>query len=296
VRRLGAILFLASLALVAVASFFAPEVKGAARWIDVGAFALQPSEFLKPGLVVVWAWMLSEEMKHPRFPGRWIALSLYLVAAALLVMQPDVGQTALLGALLAALLLISGVSWRFLAGGALFAALAGAALYHLEGHVRARIDAFLAPGETPYQVGRALDAFASGGLFGRGPGEGIVKRTLPDAHSDFVYAVAAEEFGLFASLGLIALFGLIAWRGLSRASRLIDAFSQLAATGLIALLVMQAAIHIAVNVSFAPAKGMTLPFVSYGGSSMLGAAITIGLALALLRWRPGAHLYDGRRG
>ncbi|MBL8551150.1 MAG: FtsW/RodA/SpoVE family cell cycle protein [Hyphomonadaceae bacterium] len=294
VRRAGAILFVAALALVAFVAFFAPDVKGASRWIDFGPLALQPSELLKPAIVIVWAWMLSEEMKKPGFPGRWIATTLYCIAATFLLLQPDVGQTALLGATLLAMLLLSGVSWPFLAGGVVVAGVVGVALYFIEDHVRARVDAFLAS-EASYQVGRALDAISGGGVFGRGPGEGVIKRTLPDAHSDFVYAVAAEEFGLFASLGLIALFGFLAWRGLSRSSRLIDPFAQLAASGLFTLVALQAAIHIAVNLSLAPAKGMTLPFVSYGGSSMTGAALTLGLALALTRRRPGAHLYDGRQ-
>jgi cell division protein FtsW len=157
------------------------------------------------------------------------------------------------------------------------------------------VDAFLHP-ETAYQVGRALDAIASGGVFGRGPGEGVIKRSLPDAHADFVFAVAAEEFGLLASLGVIALFGALAFRGLSRASRLNDPFEQLAAAGLITLLVVQACIHVAVNLSLIPAKGMTLPFISFGGSSMIGSAIALGFCLSLLRDRPGAYLYPrGRR-
>ena len=144
----------------------------------------------------------------------------------------------------------------------------------------------------PIRSASALDAIQSGGALGRGPGEGVFKQRLPDAHSDFIYAVSAEEFGLLASAGLIGLYGLIAWRGLSQSSRLADPFTQLAATGLVTLFSLQATIHIAVNLALMPAKGMTLPLVSYGGSSMLGSAITLGLALALLRWRPGAFIYD----
>ncbi|MGE0046231.1 MAG: FtsW/RodA/SpoVE family cell cycle protein [Hyphomonadaceae bacterium] len=293
VRRASALLYLLSLVLVAIATFLSRDVQGAARWIDLGPISFQPSELLKPALVVVWAWMLSEHMKRPAFPGHWVALGLYAPAALLLLAQPDVGQTALLGATLAVMLLLVGVSWRWLAGGAAAAAVLGAALYNFESHVRARIDAWLNPAAPSEQVGRALDAIASGGLFGRGPGEGIVKHTLPDAHSDFVYAVAAEEFGLLASVGIIVLFFAFAFRGLSRASRLIDPFAQLAAAGLVTLLTLQAVIHIAVNLSLIPAKGMTLPFISYGGSSMIGAAIAVGFVLALMKHRPGAYLYEG---
>lgn len=294
VRRASAILYLVSLLLVAFAALFAPDVKGASRWIDFGPFSLQPSEFLKPAIIVMWAWMLSEHLKRPSFPGHWVALALFAPAALMLLAQPDVGQTALLGFIFGAMLLLAGVSWRWLAGGAAFAAALGYALYRFVPHVRARVDAYLNPEEPGYQVGQAINAIKAGGLFGRGPGEGVVKQSLPDAHSDFIYAVAAEEFGLFASIGLLTLYGWVLWRGLSRASRLIDPFAQLAASGLIALVSAQAMIHMAVNLSLIPAKGMTLPLVSYGGSSMLGACLALGFALALMRQRPGAYLYEGQ--
>jgi cell division protein FtsW len=162
-------------------------------------------------------------------------------------------------------------------------------------HVKARFDVFFhVDGVIGYQVSQALEAIQGGGMLGRGPGEGIFKQRLPDAHSDFIYAVSAEEFGVLASVGLIWLYGLIAWRGLGKSARLADPFSQLAATGLISMFALQAAIHIAVNLSLMPAKGMTLPLVSYGGSSMLGSAVTLGFALALLRWRQGGYIYDQR--
>ncbi|HRP10472.1 MAG TPA: putative peptidoglycan glycosyltransferase FtsW [Terricaulis sp.] len=292
-RRAATILVAIFLPLCALAGWFGPEVKGAQRWFDFGAFSLQPSEILKPALVVVWAWMLSESMKQPRFPGRLVALGLYALAAAALLAQPDVGQTALLAIALAPLLFLSGIALRWVLGGLAFAAIAGRLIYEFYPHARERWDAFMS--EPGYQVGRALDAIAAGGVFGRGPGEGVVKRSLPDAHADFVFAVAAEEFGLIASLGLIFLFGALAFRGLSRASRLNEPFEQLAAAGLITLLVAQAGIHIAVNLSLLPAKGMTLPFISFGGSSMIGTALAFGFCLALLRDRPGAYLYAGQR-
>lgn len=291
IRRLSGVLYLACMGLMALVLFVGVETKGATRWLQVGSATIQPSEFLKPALVVLIAWMLSEQMKRRDFPGMAVSVALYGLAAVLLIAQPDVGQTALLSACFAVLLFASGVSWRWLAGGAVFSGAAGFALYHLLPHVKARVDA-LAPGATSYQVSRALDAISAGGALGRGPGEGVFKRSLPDAHSDFIYAVSAEEFGLFASIGFIALYGAIAWRGLTRASRLADPFAQLAALGLICLFTLQAGIHIAVNVGVAPAKGMTLPLVSYGGSSMLASAITIGMAFALVRKRPGAFIYE----
>lgn len=295
-RRAATIAVAIFLPLALLASIFGPEIKGAQRWFDVGVFSLQPSEILKPALIVVWAWMLGESMKLPGFPGRAVAIALYCVTAAVLLSQPDIGQTALLGLCLAPMLILSGVALRYVLGGGVLAALGAWAIYTFYPHARERVDAFLNPeGDGAYQVNRALDAIAAGGVFGRGPGEGVIKRSLPDAHADFVFAVAAEEFGLIASIGLIALFGALAFRGLSRASRLNEPFEQLAAAGLITLLVAQAAIHMAVNLSLLPAKGMTLPFISFGGSSMIGSALALGACLSLLRDRPGAYLYPGRR-
>jgi cell division protein FtsW len=294
-RRAATILVAICLPLCALAGAFAPEVKGAQRWFDLGIFSLQPSEILKPALIVVWAWMLGESVRSPKFPGRIVAIALYLLTAAALLSQPDVGQTALLAICLGPLLILSGLGLRWVMGGAVFAALSAWAIYSFYPHARERVNTFLNPeGDAAYQVNRSLDAIAAGGVFGRGPGEGVIKRSLPDAHADFVFAVAAEEFGLLASIGLIAVFGALAFRGLSRASRLNDPFEQIAAAGLITLLVAQAAIHIAVNLSLLPAKGMTLPFISFGGSSMIGSALALGFCLSLLRDRPGAFLYAGR--
>jgi cell division protein FtsW len=298
VRRVCAVAALAALALVAVAAIAAPEIKGASRWVDLGFVTMQPSEVLKPCMVVVFAWMLSEHMRREIFPGHWIASVLFALTMLLLLAQPDIGQAALLGVAFAVMLLLAGVSWRWLAAWGAIAAFTGLLAYRFIAYARARVDTFLDPEQSGYQAVRALDAIAGGGVLGRGPGEGVVKRTLPDAHSDFIYAVAAEEFGLLASVGLLLLFAYFVWRGLSRASRLIDPFAQLAAAGLITLIGAQAAIHFAVNLGLIPVKGMTLPLVSYGGSSMVGVCLTIGLALALMRDRPGAYLYEtaiGRR-
>jgi cell division protein FtsW len=296
IRRAATIIAAVFLPLSLLASLVGPEIKGAQRWFEFGFLSLQPSEILKPALIVVWAWMLGESMKQPGFPGRTIAIAVFAVTAAVLLSQPDVGQTALLGLCLGPMLILSGMALRYVLGGGALAVFGAWAIYSFYPHARDRVDAFLNPeGGGAYQVNRALDAIAAGGVFGRGPGEGVIKTRLPDAHADFVFAVAAEEFGLIASIGLIVLFGALAFRGLSRASRLNEPFEQLAAAGLVTLLVAQAAIHMAVNLSLLPAKGMTLPFISFGGSSMIGSALSLGWCLSLLRDRPGAYLYPGRR-
>jgi cell division protein FtsW len=294
-RRAATIMVAIFLPLCALAAWIGPEVKGAQRWFDFGFFSLQPSELLKPALIVVWAWMLGESVRAPGFPGRTVSIALFALAAAALLAQPDIGQTALLALCLGPMLILSGMALRWVLGGGVLAALSAWAIYSFYPHARERVDSFLNPeGDGAYQVNRALEAIAAGGVFGRGPGEGVIKRSLPDAHADFVFAVAAEEFGLLASIGLIAVFGALAFRGLSRASRLNDPFEQIAAAGLITLLVAQAGIHMAVNLSLLPAKGMTLPFISFGGSSMIGSALWLGFCLSLLRDRPGAYLYAGR--
>jgi len=295
-RRTGIILTIICLPLCALAAWLAPEVKGAQRAFDLGFVSLQPSELLKPAIVATWAWLLGGE--HTRtatpFPGRAIAFGLFALSAAALLAQPDIGQTALLGFTFAAMLLVSGLALRWLLVGGGAAALAGWAIYNFYPHARARIDAFINPeGDAAYQVNRALDAIAAGGVFGRGPGEGVIKRSLPDAHADFVFAVAAEEFGLLASLGVIALFGVLAFRGLSRAARMGHGFERLIVAGMTTLITTQAAIHIAVNLSLLPAKGMTLPFISFGGSSMMGAALAMGMCIAALRDQP--HVYAPSR-
>jgi cell division protein FtsW len=292
VRRVGVVLTVVFLPLCALAAWLAPEVKGAQRAFDLGVISLQPSEILKPALVVAWAWLLSAHTtgtKQP-FSGRTVAFGLFGLAAVSLLAQPDIGQTALLSVTFAAMLLVSGLALRWLLAGGGAAALAGWAIYNFYPHARARIDAFINPeGDGAYQVNRALDAIAAGGVFGRGPGEGVIKRSLPDAHADFVFAVAAEEFGLLASLGVIALFAVIAFRGLSRAGRMSAGFERLTVAGMVTLITTQAAIHIAVNLSLLPAKGMTLPFISFGGSSMVGAALAMGMCIAALRDQPGVY-------
>lgn len=287
VRRLALGGYGLALLLMIATLFFGPEIKGAQRWLVFGPFSLQPSEFAKPALVVVAAAALAESNRRPGFPGMAVAGALYAAIAGLLVLQPDFGQTLLITIVCAALLFLAGVRWQWLAAAGGVVVGGGIGAYLFVPHVASRIDRFISPdhGDT-YQVDTALNAFTHGGVSGVGPGEGSIKFVLPDAHTDFIFAVAGEEFGLFACTVLLVLFGVVVWRALRTALDERDHFIQLAASGLAILFGLQAVINIAVTLSLLPAKGMTLPFVSYGGSSMLAVAFGIGMLLALTRRRP----------
>jgi len=292
VRRIAFCAYAAAILCMFALPFIGHEAKGATRWIQIGPLGLQPSEFLKPALIVLAAWMFAEGQKGEGVPGVSIAFGLYGLAVGLLLLQPDVGQTVLITVGFGAAFFMAGVPLRWigiLAG----AAVAGlASTYFLFDHVAARVQKFLSPEKADtHQIDRASEAIAAGGLFGRGPGEGVMKRHVPDLHTDFIYSVAAEEFGLLFSLLLIGLFAFIVIRGLYKAMRLSDPFEQVAAAGLFVLFGMQAVINTAVNLNLMPTKGMTLPFISYGGSSMLAMGLTLGLALALTRRRPGAYVH-----
>lgn len=290
-RRLGFGLFVVALGLMAAALFWGPEIKGAHRWIDIGPINLQPSELAKPGFVLVAAWFLAEHARKPDMPGQIIA---FLAAGAflfLLVLQPDFGQTVLVVATFGAMLLVYGISWSIVFGLAGLAAAGVVAAYATVPHVASRIDRFLNPDQGDnFQVVTAMQAFHNGGFLGTGPGGGVAKRVLPDAHTDFTFAVVGEEYGFVACLALILLFGFVVFRLLRRAQQETDPFAALALTGLAVVFGLQTVINMGVNVSLLPAKGMTLPFISYGGSSMVGMALAMGLALAIARRRPGAAL------
>ena len=288
VRRLAAILFPATLLLLFATLFLGPEIKGATRWLHLGGFSLQPVEFLKPAFVVFTAWMLSEQLKLKGFPGRKIALGAFALVLTGLVFQPDIGQAVLISMVFVAQLIAAGLPlvWVGAFGGLGLGAIALG--YWQVPHVQSRIDAFLNPESVDtYQIDTALNAFRSGGWVGLGPGEGTVKKVLPDAPSDFIFAVAGEEFGALACLGILFLFTVIVVRGLSHLLEEEDSFVVLAASGLIVLFGLQALINIGVNLAVIPAKGMTLPFISYGGSSALALAISMGMVLALTRRRVG---------
>jgi cell division protein FtsW len=289
IRRASLIIFIVGCFMMALIIFVGPEIKGAKRWLQFGFVSIQPSEFVKPAFIVLTAWLFSESQKRRDIPGIELAVGLYAIFAVLLVLQPDFGQTLLITLVWGALFYMAGINmiWIGALGATGIAGLVTA--YFLVPHVASRIDRFLDPasGDT-YQADRSLDSFLHGGWFGRGPGEGTVKDVLPDSHTDFIFAVTAEEYGLIACLILLAVFAFIVLRGLSKAAQEPDGFIRHAVAGLVMLFGLQALINMAVNVGLLPAKGMTLPFLSYGGSSLLAMALTMGFLLGLTRRRPMA--------
>lgn len=288
VRRTALLLYVASLAMVVATLYFGVEVKGAKRWLTLGPLgSVQPSEFLKPAFVVMAAWAFAEGTRRPDLPGTILALLLLPFTIVPLVLQPDFGQTMLVSLVWAGLFFVAGLHWFWVIGLGGVGAVGIVVAYEFVPHVRARIERFMDKGSgDSFQVDTALESFAQGGWLGKGPGEGTVKRILPDAHTDFIFAVTAEEFGIVVCMLLVALFAVIVIRALFVAQKAEDPFIRLAVTGLALLFGIQAAINMMVNLHMMPAKGMTLPFISYGGSSLLSLAVGTGFLLALTRRRP----------
>ena len=277
---------------MAALPFIGYEVKGATRWIRIGPLGLQPSEFAKPAFIVFAAWMFAMKKRDPKLPAVGIVFVTYLALIGLLLGQPDFGQSFLLTLSFAAVFFFAGVSlgWVFIMMGlSLFGTIAA---YFALPHVQDRVNRFLNPENSDtYQTDKALEAIANGGFLGRGPGEGTVKHSVPDIHTDFIFAATVEEFGFLISLVLIAILSGFVLRSFRNALKLNDYFSQLAVAGLSTMVGMQIVINLFVNLNMAPPKGMTLPFISYGGSSMLALCFTAGLILAFTRHRPGAYGY-----
>jgi cell division protein FtsW len=291
IRRMSIVIFAVSLIMVASTPYLGVEIKGAKRWLVIFGLNIQPSEFLKPAFVILVAWLFGESAKRPDMPANAISLAMLLCVVSLLVIQPDFGQTMLIVLVWSALFFMAGmrVIWVFgIAGAAAFGLLTA---YFTVPHVARRIQRFLDPasGDT-FNIDIATESFMRGGWFGQGPGEGTVKRLLPESHTDFVFAVAAEEFGVALCLAIVSLFAFIVIRALIRAMRNDDPFARFAAAGLTMLFATQSAINMAVNLHLIPAKGMTLPFISYGGSSMISLAYAMGMLLALTREQPRAAM------
>lgn len=291
VRQVSLLVFAVSLVLVALTPYFGAEIKGARRWLVLLGVNVQPSEFLKPAFVILIAWLFGESAKRPEMPANLLAMVLLIVVVSLLVMQPDFGQTMLIALVWGALFYMAGMRFIWVIGLAATAAAGLMTAFYTVPHVAQRIQGFLDPGSgNSFNVDIATESFIRGGWFGRGPGEGTIKRILPEGHTDFVFAVAAEEFGIVLCLILVALFAFIVIRALLKAMRNDDPFTRFAASGLAILFGLQSTINMAVNLHLMPAKGMTLPFISYGGSSLISLAYGMGMLLALTRERPRAQL------
>jgi len=291
VRRLAALTTLGAISLMVVTLIVGVEIKGAVRWLQIGGVSLQASEFVKPGFAVVAAWLFAHRRLDDHFPGYILACGLCAIVVGLLLLQPDVGMSLLVFAIWAVQFFVAGMPLVFVAGLAFLVFGSSVGAYFVFDHVRIRVDRFLDPeAGLGYQVARSLDAFRNGGWAGRGPGEGRVKEGLPDAHSDFVFAVVGEEFGLIACFIVLALFVFIVLRGFSRVLKDQDLFVLLAVAGLLTQFGLQALINMASTVNLMPPKGMTLPFMSYGGSSTLALGLGLGMVLALTRLRPNSQV------
>jgi cell division protein FtsW len=286
VRRLALAGCVIALLLTAMTLVAGVEIKGARRWIALPGLSLQPSEFLKPCFAVVSAWLLSEGRRTRGFPGMAIAFAVFGLILLLLKSQPDIGMLAVLTAVFFAQLFVAGLNLFLVGIGVGIMGVAGVGAFAFFPHVRSRVMRFWDPavGDS-FQVNTALQAFGNGGLLGRGPGEGRVKDVLPDAHADFVFAVMGEEFGMVVCLFVLGLFAFIVMRGLLRLLAEHDEFVILASSGLVASFGLQAFVNMASSLHLIPTKGMTLPFVSYGGSSVLAVALGMGMLLALTRRR-----------
>jgi len=294
IKRFAFMVFVISLIGLALTSFIGMEIKGASRWLEIGGISLQPSEFVKPAFAVVSAWMFSKQQTQSSFPGKWISIGLYLLVIAFLLFQPDLGMTALITVMWFSQFFLVGLPlfWIFSAVGCGIGGFFAA--YFFFPHVTRRVDHFLNPqgGDKfgdHYQVNQSLEAFMNGGFIGQGPGEGTVKKYLPDAHADFIFAVAGEEFGMILCVFLVGIFLFIVLRSLSRLFEENNMFVVLAVTGLVVQFGLQAVINMASTLNLMPTKGMTLPFISYGGSSMMALAMGMGMVLGLTRRRVGDY-------
>lgn len=294
VRRLGVMGFAAAMLALMLLPFLGTDYgKGAVRWFSLGFASFQPSEFLKPGFVIVVAWLIaaSQELNGP--PGKAISFGLTLVVVGFLAMQPDFGQSALVLFAWGVIYFVGGAPMLLIGVVGGLVATVGLFFYETSEHFARRINGYLAPDVDPRtQLGYAANAIQEGGFFGVGVGEGQVKWSLPDAHTDFIIAVAAEEYGLLLVLCILALYGVIVVRSLWRLLPERDPFARLAGAGMASIFGVQAMINMGVAVRLLPAKGMTLPFVSYGGSSVIAAGITLGMLLALTRERPRGQMSD----
>lgn len=284
IRRLGTIICAAGIGLMMIIPFVGMDIKGAQRWIHVPGFSLQPSEFVKPAFAIVAAWLISYQKRDAGFPGYILCAALYGIVIALLMIQPDFGMTMVLTCMFSAQVFIAGLPLRYITILIALVAVGATGVYFTFDHVRSRFDRFFDPssGDT-FQIDKSLDAFANGGLFGTGPAQGTISHTIPDAHADFIFSVAGEELGLLLSLVIVGLYFYVLLRGFNRLMESNDIFVVLAAGGILSMFGLQAFVHMGSSLHLLPTKGMTLPFISYGGSSTLSMGFALGVVLGLTR-------------
>lgn len=282
--RLASVMLGVGITLMVVVLFVGTEIKGAQRWIHLPGFSLQPSEFIKPAFAVFVAWLFARQKEQPGFPGNILSAGIFFIVVALLLLQPDFGMTVIVSCMFAGQVFLAGLPFRYFLLFFIFGVISVFAAYHLLGHVQSRIDRFIDPSSGDnYQIEKSLEAFKNGGFMGTGAGQGEVKLKIPDAHADFIFSVAGEELGLIFVLPLIGLYAYIILRIFNRLMDSNDIFTVLAVAGLIINFGLQAFVHMGSAVNLLPTKGMTLPFISYGGSSTLSIAVTIGMVLALTK-------------
>jgi cell division protein FtsW len=286
IRRLALGILCLMLVMMVAVLYIGVEVKGARRWLSLAGMSIQPSEFLKPAFVVICAWLFAEHKRQPEIPGNLFAMLLLGVVLALLLAQPDMGQTLLVVGTWGVMFFMAGLSWVWIIALGIIGVVGLFAAYEIFPHVAGRIDRFLTGEGDTFQVDMGHEALVNGGWLGLGPGEGTIKRLIPDSHADFVFAVAGEEFGLITCMAIAAIFAFIVLRGLSVALKEHDDFTRYAIGGLVTVFGFQSVINMCVNLQLMPAKGMTLPFISYGGSSQIAIAISMGMVLALTRRKP----------
>jgi cell division protein FtsW len=285
IKQLALLIFSFAIIGLILTPIMGSEIKGAKRWIGFFGFTFQPSEFAKPAFAVLSAWLINKQLEGQPFAGKLFSFLLYLLIIGLLLLQPDIGMAVVISGIWVSQFFIAGLAYQWIALLGCMGIVAILLAYNFFPHATQRIDQFLDSQNLSYQVEKSLEAFTRGGVFGRGPGEGRVKELLPDAHADFIYAVAGEEFGLLPCLFIIVLFAIILIRSTYRLFKQNNSFIILAAAGLLMQFVLQALINMGSTLHLIPTKGMTLPFISYGGSSLIALAINLGMMLALTRYR-----------
>ncbi|ADR52419.1 cell division protein FtsW peptidoglycan synthesis [Candidatus Liberibacter solanacearum CLso-ZC1] len=292
VKNTAFILLLVALIAMVLTLFWGMEIKGAKRWLYIAGTSIQPSELMKPSFIIVCAWFFAEQMCHPEIPGNIFSLILFGIVISLLIAQPDFGQSVLVFSIWACMFFITGISWLWIIVFAFVGAIILFMAYQTMPHVSIRINHFMTGIGDSFQSDSSRDAIINGGWFGKGPGEGVIKRIIPDSHTDFVFSVAAEEFGILFCIVILCIFAFVVIRAFLYSLTESDDFIRISIFGLALQIALQAFINIGVNLHLLPTKGMTMPAISYGGSSILGMCVTMGYLLALMCRRPEKRAYQ----